>query len=241
MGLRGENTHTQIGGVRCVVENMTGRHQTDSWWCRQAKDEQAKVFRAHAVPQDLCGNLINALKLLANQQEDGDGLIQNIVTNLCEGSRKGLTEGLGDLKQVDNHLALEVGHLREGVRFFKVRRPKVAEGNRGSAFQGTLRAEEEGTWKSCINVDNIAKERLGPPLVDADWHAFCHALYKGIEGEDWGQVFDSHNAMSRAVGIKKPKETQNAKALWKMKAAKEVGEEYYDPKREDNILGRKTH
>ena len=33
---------------------------------------QAKVFRAHAVPQGLCGNLINALKLLANQ-EDGDG------------------------------------------------------------------------------------------------------------------------------------------------------------------------
>ena len=43
---------------------------------------QAKIFRAHAVPQGLYGNLINALKLLANQQEDGDGLILNIVTNL---------------------------------------------------------------------------------------------------------------------------------------------------------------
>ena len=32
---------------------------------------QAKVFRAHAVPQGLCENLIDALKLLANQQEDG--------------------------------------------------------------------------------------------------------------------------------------------------------------------------
>ena len=30
---------------------------------------QAKVFKAHAVPQGLCANLINALKLLANQQE----------------------------------------------------------------------------------------------------------------------------------------------------------------------------
>ena len=53
---------------------------------------QAKVCRAHVVPQGLCGNLINALKLLVNQQEDGDGHIQNIVTNLCEGSRKGLSE-----------------------------------------------------------------------------------------------------------------------------------------------------
>ena len=31
--------------------------------------EQAKVFKAHAVPQALCANLINALKLLANQRE----------------------------------------------------------------------------------------------------------------------------------------------------------------------------
>ena len=44
--------------------------------------------------------------------------------------------------------------------------------------------------------------------------------------------------MSRAVGVKKPQEAQNAKALWKMKAAKDAGEKYYDPTREDNILGR---
>ena len=49
--------------------------------------EQAMVFKAHAVPQGLCENLTNALKWLANQQEDGDGLLQNIVTNLCKGSR----------------------------------------------------------------------------------------------------------------------------------------------------------
>ena len=50
--------------------------------------DQAKVFKAHAVPQGLCANLINALKLLANQQEDGDGLIQNIVTNLGKDEQK---------------------------------------------------------------------------------------------------------------------------------------------------------
>ena len=50
---------------------------------------QAKVFKAHAALKGLCGKWIDALKLLANQQEDGDGLIQNIVTNFCEGSRKG--------------------------------------------------------------------------------------------------------------------------------------------------------
>ena len=65
-----------------------------SWLYKQVKVLiRPKVFKAHAVPQGLCGNLINALKLLATQQEDGNGLMQNIVTNLCEVSRKGLTEG----------------------------------------------------------------------------------------------------------------------------------------------------
>ena len=75
---------------------------------------QAKVSRAHAVPQGLCGNLINALKLLANQQEDGDGLIQNIVTNLGE-SRRVLTKGLRDFIKVGIQRALEVGYLSKGM------------------------------------------------------------------------------------------------------------------------------
>ena len=79
---------------------------------------QAKVFKAHAAPQGLCGNLINALTLLANQQDDGDGLVRNIVTNFGEVGRKGLAEGLRNFIQVDNHRALEVGHLREGLRSF---------------------------------------------------------------------------------------------------------------------------
>ena len=76
---------------------------------------QAKVFRAHAVPQGFCGNLINALKLLANQQEDGYGLIQNIVTSLCDESREGLTNGLTEFLKNDNHRAPVEGHLNEGL------------------------------------------------------------------------------------------------------------------------------
>ena len=85
----------------------------NNWWCaicgkkydwKQANRllvvqtgesiDQAKVFKTHAVPQGLCGTLNNALKLLANQQEDGDGFIQNIVKNLGKGNRKSLTERL---------------------------------------------------------------------------------------------------------------------------------------------------
>ena len=47
-------------------------------------EDEAKVFRTHAIPLGLCENLINALKLLANQQKDGDISIQNIITGLEE-------------------------------------------------------------------------------------------------------------------------------------------------------------
>ena len=68
------------------------------------------------------------------------------------------------------------------------------------------------------------KGRWSPPLVDYDRHAFCQAPYKGIEGEDWGESYDAYKEMSRAVGVKKPQEAQKARALWKMKAAKDSGE-----------------
>ena len=55
---------------------------------------QAQVFKASAVPQGLCENLINALKLLANSQEDEDSPIQSIVAGLRERSGKGIMEGL---------------------------------------------------------------------------------------------------------------------------------------------------
>ena len=82
--------------------------------------EQAKVFKAHAVPQGLCENLINAKKLL-----DVDGLLQNIVKDLGKESRKGLTDGLREFIEVDNGRALDVGSLRWGTG----RKPKVLEGS----------------------------------------------------------------------------------------------------------------
>ena len=43
--------------------------------------------------------------------------------------------------------------------------------------------------------------------------------------------------MSRAAGVRKPNESQKTRALWKMKA-KDRREDFYDPERKDNILGR---
>ena len=103
-----------------------------SWWCaifgekyewsaqqvtgvtNRCQCQSGKGF--HAAPQGLCENSINALKLLANQQKDGDSPIQCIVTGLCERSRKGIMEGLRNFVTVDNNCALDVGHLNEGFR-----------------------------------------------------------------------------------------------------------------------------
>ena len=67
---------------------VSGRKGRDNWWCAICGEKidwkqsnrllvvansesvnQAKVFRAHAVPQGLCGNLIHALKLLATNKK----------------------------------------------------------------------------------------------------------------------------------------------------------------------------
>ena len=142
-----------IGGARSVEKNTIGKNQTRFLVVQTGESiGQAKVFKAQAVPQGLCGNLINALMLLPNQQEDGDGLIQNIVRNLGKGSRKGLTEGLTEFKKFDNERALEVGYLNRGMGKFTVRKPKVPEGCpevtvrestvTKSSDELTLRAEE---------------------------------------------------------------------------------------------------
>ena len=61
-------------------------------------------------------------------------------------------------------------------------------------------------------MSTTLKKKDGHPLVDADWYAFCQALYKGIEGEEWAEMYESYKEMSRAVGVKKPQEAQKAKA-----------------------------
>ena len=79
----------------------------------------AQVFRArrHNIP-----------KLLANQLTDGDSLIQSVVTGLQEESRKSVMDGFEKcFIEMDNHSALEVGHMREGRRLFKVQKPKFSE------------------------------------------------------------------------------------------------------------------
>ena len=125
-------------------------------------DDEAKASRAHVVPQGLCENLTNTLKLLANQK-DGDRPIQNIIMGLQEKCRE-RTTNLRSFIASDNYSAVEVGHLRRGQRPFKVVRPKMnghrSEVLREGADDLTVRAEEFATLKACLNVDHIVKKML---------------------------------------------------------------------------------
>ena len=158
-------------------------------------------------------------------------------------SRRGLTDGLREFIRVDSERALDVGALRRGTGTYQVRKPKAPEGCsdvivRESPDELTLGAEEVHTSKALINVNHVEPERWSPPVVDADWYAFCQALYRGIKGEDLQEMYDCYKEMRRSVEVRKPQEAQKAKALWAMKAAKDREEEFYDPAREEDTSSR---
>ena len=76
-------------------------------------------------------------------------------------------------------------------------------------------------------------------MVDADWYAFCQAIYKGTGVSEWEDLYHHHREMSKAAGAKKPSESHKANALRAMKAAKDRRDEFNESARKDNILGRK--
>ena len=110
-------------------------------------------------------------------------------------------------------------------------------GSREGADDLTLKAEEVDTLNACINVDHIGKD-WGPPLVDADWHAFCKEIFDGIDGSEWEELYYHYREMSKAAGTRKLSESQKAKALRAMNSAKDREEDFDDPARMDNIFGR---
>ena len=145
--------------------------------------------------------------------------------------------------EADTLSAVDVGHLRKGIRpFFFWSRSRISvtlspeAAIRGGADELTLRAEEVGTLEACINVDHTEFERGGPPMVDTDWHAFCRAKYMGIEGDEWRELYCHYREMSRAIGAKTPSELKAKSPLGNESSQGQEGG-YYDPARQDNILG----
>ena len=161
-------------------DSNNGKKKHCSWWCAACGGQyewrapnrilvvqlgtsatEAKEFKAHAVPEGLCDDLINALKRLGNQQTDGDCPMQNTVTGLQERSRERVRNGLRSFIELDNHGALDVGHLRQCLRPFTVKKTKLSEDHpevlREGADDLTLRVEEVDILQACINVDHMGE------------------------------------------------------------------------------------
>ena len=101
---------------------------------------------------------------------------------------------------------------------FKVQRPKVSEGCpevtvRESPDELTLRAEEVGTLKTYINVDNMEKERCPPLWLITTEYAVCQALYNRRRRRRLGRDVPGLQRNEQGCGVKKPQEAQKAKAL----------------------------
>ena len=67
------------------------------------------VFRARAVPQEVCDNFINALNPLANPQQDGDSPVKIVVDAPLEKTRLRMMDGLKKFIAPDNHAAVQIG------------------------------------------------------------------------------------------------------------------------------------
>ena len=84
--------------------------------------QEAKEFRAHAAPNGVCDNLINALKLQAHHQKHSDspvvvaqGLLLKRWLKIMNGHRRFI--------MVDNHEAVKVGDVAKKMESRPVVKP----------------------------------------------------------------------------------------------------------------------
>ena len=96
--------------------------------------------------------------------------------------------------------------------------------------------------RTLIDTSNVGDQRWAqrwaPPLVAADWYAFCQAIFQGIEEPEWDAMYCHYKNLHQAVKSKKFGENTKAKVLWAMKEAKDKGVDYFDTNHQKEIQTR---
>ena len=119
-------------------------------------------------------------------------------------------DGLWKFIAVDSHEAVKVGDLHRETR--------------SNADELTLRAHEEGVLRTCIDTSNVGDQRWGPPLVDAEWHAFCQAIFSRNRRTRVGcHVFSIQGLAPSGEKARNLERMKNGKVLWAMKEARNKG------------------
>ena len=95
-----------------MAASMIGGHPNQILVIQDSTEHrEAKNNRAHAAPERMCGNLINSLKLLTNQQGAGDSPVENIVTGSLEKESQRYFGQSQEVHRSNNHDAVKVGGL----------------------------------------------------------------------------------------------------------------------------------
>ena len=207
------------------------RHDT-----RNIMGASGNVFERPPAQEGLSSTIFNNSKNLASSSQELRPDTVETATKKSEMKRESLNTKISSTYfQSRSGLLKHIGgtYSHNGTMEYPLKTPGRSLVRSPPRFPSE-RGSERPTWR----VDHTAEDRWRPPLVDAGWHAFCQAIYKGIEGSDWGELHEHYKEMSRAAGVRMPNESRKAKTLWKMKAARDRRENLYDPESNDNILGR---
>ena len=138
-----------------------------------------------------------------------------------------------------------MGDLGRDIKSVKMKKSKFTTDLSGATIREdadelTRRAHEEDVQRIFIDISKIDGQRWDPPLLDADWHVFCHFMYQKIEEKEWEFIHHHFPILHQIVKTKKSVENKEARAFWIMKEVNDRKEEYYDPNHQKDIQER-TH
>ena len=131
----------------------------------------------------MCENLVNALKLSANQQLGCDSLVQELVEGLEEGRRLKMTREL-----VDGHEAITIGDLEATFVSLSIVEPEF---NKEDFPQARLRGTVELTPRKGEVVDGAQSSwtRTGTPSAKP---SSATSLLQGGQHSEAGQQFEGN-------------------------------------------------
>ena len=92
-----------------MAASTTGEIRTESWSYKEARTAENQKFSERTLR--MCDNLVNTLKLWANQQMGGDSPAEVLVEGFQERSRFTLMEELRMCITIDDHEAVKSGDL----------------------------------------------------------------------------------------------------------------------------------
>ena len=187
----------------------------------EVPERKAKVFRAYAAPQGLCDNLINALKLSCEPTERWSQPSWDDRARLAGGKsakNNGRTQVVYCSRQYCGNNNWGSGERNEVEEGGQAKLHDRFPGSGCSARRGRGHLASTCVLRTSIDLSDVGNRRWEPPLVDEDWHAYCQAIFEGVDGPERGAVYDQYKDLHQAAKSKKSGENKKARVLWAMEA-----------------------